>query len=304
MDERRYSHIVALADEGSFNAAAQRVHLSQPAFSRSIQAAEAELGMQLFVRSSKGIRCTAAGDFVVSRLRSLLHASSNLQRDVAMFRDGQVGDLHFGMGPVIAAALLAPLLRDMRVHYPAVRVRAVVQHPSVLLEQLRRQELEFIVSDRRFLPAGLDTHLLAVLPGAFFVRTGHPLLRSRKVRMPDLAPYGLATGRLPRALQEALRRAMGVGEADELPLAVQCDELSALKSVTAVTDLVLPATRDMLQHELATGALRELAVHGVPPELTSQPAIVLEGGRAFTPAGAHAAQFLRRIARESTGQAA
>ena len=136
------------------------------------------------------------------------------------------------------------------------------------------------------------------------MRAGHPLLESRKVRMPDLARYGLATGRLPRALQEALRRSMGLGEADELPLAVQCDDLFALKSVTAVTDLVLPATRDMLRHELATGALFELPVQGVPAGLESQPAIVLEGGRAFTPAGAHAAKFLRGIAQDATSQPA
>ena len=304
MDVRRYSHIVALADEGSFNAAALRVHLSQPAFSRSIQAAEAELGMQLFVRSGKGIRCTAAGNFVVERLRTLLRASSNLHRDLAMFREGIVGDLHFGMGPVIAAALLAPLLSDMRRQYPSVRVRAVVQHPTVLMDLLRRQELEFIVSDRRFLPTGLDMQPMASLPASFFVRDGHPLLEQPSVTMHDLARYGLATGRLPRSLEEALLRAMGLGDGDALPLAVQCDDLSALKSVAAATDAVLPATRDMLLHELATGALRELAVQGVPPGLESQPAIVLEAGRSFTPAGAYAAEFLRGFARAASARAA
>jgi DNA-binding transcriptional LysR family regulator len=303
MDVRRSTHIVALADEGSFNAAASRVHLSQPAFSRSIQAAESELGMQLFVRSGKGIRCTPAGHFVVERLRAMLRANSNLHRELAMFREGIVGDLHFGMGPVIAAALLAPLLGDMRRQYPSVRVRAVVQHPTVLMDLLRRQELEFIVSDRRFLPTGLDVHPIATLPASFFVRAGHPLLAQASVGMPDLARYGLATGRLPRSLEEALLRAMGLGDGDELPLVVHCDELSALKSVAAATDAVLPATRDMLQHELATGALRELAVRGVPPGLESQPAIVLETGRSFTPAGAHAAEFLRNFAQAATARA-
>ena len=50
MDLRRLAHLVALDDERHFARAAQRVHLSQPAFSRSIQTIESSLGMQVFDR--------------------------------------------------------------------------------------------------------------------------------------------------------------------------------------------------------------------------------------------------------------
>ena len=65
MDIKRLQHIVALADQGSFIRAAERVHLSQPAFSRSIQAAEAELEMKLFGRGGgTEVKCTPSGAFV------------------------------------------------------------------------------------------------------------------------------------------------------------------------------------------------------------------------------------------------
>ena len=99
MDLRRYAHLVALAEEGSFRRAAERTHLSQPAFSRSILAAEEELGMALFKRGGRKVACTPAGSFVVERIRAVLHASSNLDRDLAMFRDGLSGDVRLGMGP-------------------------------------------------------------------------------------------------------------------------------------------------------------------------------------------------------------
>jgi DNA-binding transcriptional LysR family regulator len=296
MDLRRYTHIVALADEGSFNAAALRVHLSQPAFSRSIQAAEGELGMPLFVRGGKRIRCTPAGSFVVDRLRALLQASTNLQREVRMFRDGMAGDLHFGMGTFISVAFMPPLLGDMRRDYPAVRLRAVVQHPSMLLEHLRRHELEFVVIDRRFAGGDLQVEPLAAIPGRLYVRAGHPLLARGKVRMEQVARYGLAAGQMPRPLQDALRRAMALAHDEELPLAIECDDASALKSVTLATDAVMPATAMLLQHELATGALRELPVRDLPAGLESQPAIVSERGRAFSPAATYAAQFVRNTA--------
>src|SRR5205814_8278769 len=63
MDLRRFQHVVTLAEEGNFRRAAERVHLSQPAFSRSIQAAEGELGLPLFDRGATEARCTPAGAF-------------------------------------------------------------------------------------------------------------------------------------------------------------------------------------------------------------------------------------------------
>jgi DNA-binding transcriptional LysR family regulator len=294
MDLRRYTHIVALAEEGSFNAAAQRVHLSQPAFSRSIQSAETELGMELFVRGGKRIRCTPAGSFVVERLRALLQASSNLHREVGMFREGMVGDLYFGMGTFLAVAFLPSLLADMRRHYPSVRLRAVVQHPMELLERLRRHELEFVLIDVRFAPSDLLVEALLPIPAHYYVRDGHPLLARKTVRLQDIASYGLATSRIPPPVQDALRRGMGLADDEEVPLAVQCDDAAALKAVTLATDAVMPATVVMLEHELATGALRRLPVQDLPEGMESQPAIVSERGRAFTPAAVYAAEFVRR----------
>jgi DNA-binding transcriptional LysR family regulator len=302
MDLRRYTHIVALAEEGSFNAAAQRVHLSQPAFSRSIQAAETELDMQLFVRGGKRVHCTPAGSFVVERLRALLQASNNLHREVGMFRDGMVGDLHFGMGTFLAVAFLPPLLADMRHRYPAVRLRAVVQHPFELMDALRRHELEFVLIDRRFVPADLEVAPLAPLPAHYYVRPGHPLLARKTVRMADIPQYGLATSRIPRPVQEALRRAMGLADHEEVPLAVQCDDASALKAVTLATDAIMPATTLLLEQELATGALRRLPVQDLPESIESQPAIVTEPGRTLSPAGTYAAQFVRGTALAAQGR--
>ena len=61
MDLKRLKHITVLAEERNFSRAAERVNLSQPAFSRSVQAAEAELGLRLFDRGGAQVTCTTAG---------------------------------------------------------------------------------------------------------------------------------------------------------------------------------------------------------------------------------------------------
>jgi DNA-binding transcriptional LysR family regulator len=106
MDLRRLQHLLALAEERHFGRAAERVHLSQPAFSRSIQAIEAELELRLFDRGIGDVRPTPAGEFVIERARRLLFDARSLARDVELFRDSQLGDTAFGAGPLPAVTLL------------------------------------------------------------------------------------------------------------------------------------------------------------------------------------------------------
>ena len=68
MDLRRWTHVVAVADRRSFVRAAEQVHLSQPALTRSIQAAEAELGLLLFDRKGSEV---AAGRLKLLEIRDL-----------------------------------------------------------------------------------------------------------------------------------------------------------------------------------------------------------------------------------------
>src|SRR5574337_443604 len=96
IDLKRLAHVVALADEGHFGRAAERVHLSQPAFSRSIQAIESDLGLRLFDRGTDGAKPTPAGGFLIERARRLLFDARCLQRDAALYRDSKLGDTAFG----------------------------------------------------------------------------------------------------------------------------------------------------------------------------------------------------------------
>ena len=138
MDLRRWAHIVAVADCRSFVRAAEQVHLSQPALTRSIQAAEAELGLLLFDRRSNDVAPTPAGEFVVARARQLVFDSRCVERDVDLYRDRRLGDVAFGAGPIPAATFLAPLLVKLQRQHPTIAVRVPPQTIGFTLS-IRRQ---------------------------------------------------------------------------------------------------------------------------------------------------------------------
>ena len=71
MDLKDFQYLIALADEGSVSKAADRLYMSQSSLSQSLQQCESELGVKLFLRTSKGIHPTANGEVFIGHLRQM-----------------------------------------------------------------------------------------------------------------------------------------------------------------------------------------------------------------------------------------
>ncbi len=297
MDLKRLKHLVALADERNFGRAAERVHLSQPALSRSVQAAESELGMQLFDRGNLEVRCTTAGTFVIERARKLLFDSRCLERDVSLYRERLIGDIAFGVGPFPAATLLPVLMVELRTRYPGINSRVEVNNWKYLVEHLRAEELDFFVADTRDVPHDADLTISSAgqQHGHFYVRAGHPLLQHQNLAPSAIAPYGLASVRLPLEIRKLFRQLLGLSVDEHLPLALECDDVHLLKRVAMSGDTVLASTDAAVADEVDTGRLVMLQLRGVPP-LYSDMGIVSLKGRSFSPMTAFAVTFLREVA--------
>lgn len=295
MDLKRLHHLVVLADLKNFCRAAEKCHLSQSAFSRSVQAAEEELGLQLFDRGPLEVRCTDAGEFVVARARKLVFESRCLDRDVSLYRERLIGDLALGVGPYPAATMIPSLLTDLRTRFAGVKVRVEVNNASYLAEHLRAEELDFYIADRRNIDAtsDFDVTLIGRLSGGFYVRSGHPLLSRPTVNGPDLMPYGLASVRVPEVILRLLAPVMGFPDGTLLPLALECDDLNLLKTVAMNTDTVLACADTATTQEVETAKLFRLVVAGLPPMFSDMGVVSLKG-RSFSPMAQFAVDFLMR----------
>ncbi|QOT73384.1 LysR family transcriptional regulator [Sphingobium fuliginis] len=87
MDIRKLRHIVALSQERHFGPAADRLGVTQSALTRSIQAAEAEIGLRLFDRGRDGVYPTRAGEALLADAVPLLRQMENLERNMALLSD-------------------------------------------------------------------------------------------------------------------------------------------------------------------------------------------------------------------------
>ncbi len=118
MNLRQLAHLTALAEEGSFSRAAERLHLTQSALSRSLQTLEDELGARLIDRAGKRSTLTPLGEAVLVRARRITLEAAEIQRSAELLRQGEAGTIRVGLGSGPGALLMTPLLTHVAAHYP------------------------------------------------------------------------------------------------------------------------------------------------------------------------------------------
>jgi DNA-binding transcriptional LysR family regulator len=152
---RQLSYFTAVADELSFARAAERLHIVQPAVSQQIRRLERDLGVQLFDRTSRRVRLTAAGERLLAEARSVLAASDRMRQQAAELASG--GLLRLGTSQGLGERL-PRLLAEVARSAPALRVELVSLPAEQRLTMVRAGRLDAAFVRAR--PAARDLDLL------------------------------------------------------------------------------------------------------------------------------------------------
>lgn len=188
MELRQLEHFVAVAQECHFTRAAQRLHIAQSGLSASIRSLERELGATLFLRSTRQVQLTAAGQaLLVEALRAL--AASDAAKDAVAAVQGLLrGSLSIGSLQCLHAVHLPTVLAGFLSEHPGLEIRLRQGGSDELIEQVRtgRLDVAFVARPARepenvvLTPLDREELVLACSPG-------HPAARLALVKLQDLA---------------------------------------------------------------------------------------------------------------------
>ncbi|QOT81116.1 LysR substrate-binding domain-containing protein [Cupriavidus basilensis] len=152
--------LVAIADHGTFAAAAQRLHRTQSAVTQQMQRLEEQVALALFERHGRGKQLTRHGNKLVEYARQLLNLNDEALR---VLREGDLtGSLRIGAPHDVADTILPPLLSHIARASPALRLEIHVGRSPFLMESLRRGEIDLTVSTRE--DTSLDGLVLRTSP--------------------------------------------------------------------------------------------------------------------------------------------
>ena len=119
---RLLRYFVVVAEELHFGNAAARLYVSQPALSQQIKLLEEQVGLPLFVRGSRGVTLTPAGETLLADARDLLDRSDRFGESVEQLRRGRSGTLKVGVAPGVPAHLLPEVTALLRARDPDARI--------------------------------------------------------------------------------------------------------------------------------------------------------------------------------------
>lgn len=182
-----------IAELGSFQKAAQALHLSQSALSRRISKLETDLGVRLLDRTTRRVRLTAVGrDFLpqARRLIEELETSITGLRDMAKHGSGQVA---LACVPTAAMHILPPVIRDYSAKHPDNRIRILDVHANEVLQAVLRGEAEFGLTLSGPDEPEIETEALFDDPFVLACHKDHPLAKRKTVKWAELAAHRVIT---------------------------------------------------------------------------------------------------------------
>lgn len=142
MDIRQLRYFIAIAEEGSLSAAAQRVNVAQPSLSQHVLSLERALGVRLLERSPRGVTTTAAGELLLARAREIVLALEDTVLAVRRSGSEPLGEVSFGLPSSVSMVLSVPLAETVRLELPKVRLCAVEAMSGFIQTWLEDQSID------------------------------------------------------------------------------------------------------------------------------------------------------------------
>ena len=185
MDLAELQVFLAVAREGSFSRAAERLYRTQPAVSLAIRKLERDLGQPLFVRGARPVRLTDAGTLLKDYAERLVNLRDEVKKGLSELEGLNRGELSLGVNELSIHALL-PAIGKFREKHPGVLIHVHrmfsrdIPH-EVLNYRLDLGAISFIPRDPQLLATEVLKDELT-----FVVPPKHPLAKKREVDVEDL----------------------------------------------------------------------------------------------------------------------
>ena len=262
-DPMLFAHLesfVEVARAGNVSRAAEALFLTQPAITARLRSLERDLGVELFVRTHRGMRLTDAGRAFLPYAERTIATVDEGRAVMTNLREGTTGSLVIGAAPAVSTYVLPGILRQFRVTHPQVRLGVRTGHTEEVLEMVLRGEAHIGVgrpvrhTDVELIPLFEDEMLLVVA-------ARHPFAARGRVSLSELAGERLVLFDRTSSyhdLTSSLFRQAGVVPASTLEL----DNVEAAKKMVQQGLGVALLPRMALAQELRSRSLRPVKITG------------------------------------------
>lgn len=185
--------LVALRSTGSLVEAAQRLFLTQSALSHQLKDLEEKLGTKLFVRKTRPVRFTVAGQRLLDLADDIFPAISSAERDISRLNSGEAGRLHMAIECHSCFQWLMPAIDKFRDSWPEVELDLSSGFSFAPLPALARGSLDLVVTSDPITMTGISYIPLFSYQPMLAVSRHHRFAKMPYIQAQDLAEEVLIT---------------------------------------------------------------------------------------------------------------
>ena len=254
-----------VASKGSFSAAAQALHMTQPAVTMQIQSLEEYFGAKLFHRSTKKLQLSEAGRTLLPYARRSLDLVQETELAMTNYTNELHGMLQLGASLTIGEYILPPMLGSFGAKHPKMSLRMQVMNTRQIVEGIRGHYLDLGLveapvpdSDVEVEPV-MEDELLLIVPAS------HSLAGRGMVSLSELMPCSFVLreqGSGTRIVMEDTLRQKGIDPA-ELSVVMELGSTGAVKSAVEAGLGVSMLSPSAVRHEYALGLVDILRIREI-----------------------------------------
>jgi DNA-binding transcriptional LysR family regulator len=283
IDLRYLRHFLAVASHPTVQAAADALHITQPALTKSIARFEEELGETLFDRRGHKLILTEFGERLVWRGEELLSQVNDLEEEVEQWKSLETGEIGLGVDPAAELSLLPAVLENFVPAYPGISVTIRSGHADSLIPRLRRGELHFLIAESTFALEieELEIQELAHEPIVLAVRPDHPVTKTPWSSIQDLSNYRFASATSTQQMETwTAEQSRREGVSSKLRT-LTCDNYEVLVRLALSSDTILGGPLSVMKSFDERLTILTMPYENMP---TIHPSLIRTVGRRLPPA--------------------
>lgn len=254
-----------VAEKGSFSAAAQALHMTQPAVTMQIQSLEDYFGTKLLHRSTKKIELSEAGRTLLPHAKRSVELVRQTDEAMSAFTQMLQGRLQLGASLTIGEYVLPRMLGPFARQYPDISIVMKVMNTTQIMDDILKHQLNFglieapIHHPDMIVEPVMQDELKLVVPA------GHPLADRGEVELEEVMAYPFVLREKGSGTRQVMEDQLQKKNIDpqDMNVVMELGSTGAVKSAVEAAVGITMLSPSSVQHELALGLVHIVDIRGL-----------------------------------------
>nr|WP_154983144.1 selenium metabolism-associated LysR family transcriptional regulator [Paenibacillus xylanexedens] len=254
-----------VAEKGSFSAAAQALHMTQPAVTMQIQSLEDYFGTKLLHRSTKKIELSEAGRTLLPHAKRSVELVRQTDEAMSAFTQKLQGRLQLGASLTIGEYVLPRMLGPFAKQYPDISIVMKVMNTTQIMDEILKHQLNFGLIEAPVNHPDMIVEPVMQDELKLIVPAGHDLAGRGKVNLEEVMNYPFVLreeGSGTRQVMEGQLQKKKIDPSD-MNVVMELGSTGAVKSAVEAGVGITMLSPSSVQHELALGLVHFVDIRGL-----------------------------------------